>query len=152
MSWRRCSRLGTPIVLSPSIDFKTQPTAVSTRWTCEELFISGPPKLHCCAQAGSASSAKVWTRIAAVTFVQASRQVVHSCPVCAGHVFRPSSLAKTILPGTVKGGRRLGRQKKNGNGQAGVRQVPEGSGGQRKMEETGCEVIGGAPTTPAVKG
>ena len=29
----------------------------------------------------------------------------------------------------------------------GVRQVPEGSRGQGKMEETGCEVIFGAPTT-----
>ena len=30
----------------------------------------------------------------------------------------------------------------------GVRQVPENSREQRKMEETGCEVIYGAPTTP----
>ena len=29
-----------------------------------------------------------------------------------GHVFRPSGLAKTILQGTVKGGRRQGRQRK----------------------------------------
>ena len=34
----------------------------------------------------------------------------------------------------------------------GGRQVPEGSGEQRKMEETGCEIICGAPTTLAVKG
>ena len=34
----------------------------------------------------------------------------------------------------------------------GVRQVPEDSGEQRKMEETGCEVIGGASTNFAVKG
>ena len=34
----------------------------------------------------------------------------------------------------------------------GVRQPPEGSGEQRKMEEIGDEVIGGAPTTLAVKG
>ena len=34
----------------------------------------------------------------------------------------------------------------------GVRQVPEGSGEQRKMEEIGCGVISGAQTTPAVKG
>ena len=34
----------------------------------------------------------------------------------------------------------------------GVRQVPEGSGGQGKMEKTGCEIICGAPTTLAVKG
>ena len=32
----------------------------------------------------------------------------------------------------------------------GVRQVPEGSKEQRKMEETGCKIIGGAPTTIAV--
>ena len=34
----------------------------------------------------------------------------------------------------------------------GVSQVPEGSGEKRKVEESGCEVICGAPTTPAVKG
>ena len=34
----------------------------------------------------------------------------------------------------------------------GVRQVPEGSGEQGKMEETGCEIICGARTTFAVKG
>ena len=34
----------------------------------------------------------------------------------------------------------------------GVRQVQEGSGEQRKTEETGCEIICGAPTTLAVKG
>ena len=33
----------------------------------------------------------------------------------------------------------------------GVCHVPEGSGEERKMEETGCEVICGAPTTPLVK-
>ena len=33
-----------------------------------------------------------------------------------------------------------------------VHQVPEGSGEQRKMEETGCEIICGAPTTVSVKG
>ena len=34
----------------------------------------------------------------------------------------------------------------------GVRQIPEGSGEQRKMEETGCEIICGAPTALMVKG
>ena len=34
----------------------------------------------------------------------------------------------------------------------GVHQVSYGNGEQRKMEETGCEVICGAPTTLAVKG
>ena len=32
-----------------------------------------------------------------------------------------------------------------------VRQVPGGSGEQGKMEETGCEIICGAPTILAVK-
>ena len=31
-------------------------------------------------------------------------------------------------------------------------QVPEGSGGQGKMEKTGCKIICGAPTTLAVEG
>ena len=34
----------------------------------------------------------------------------------------------------------------------GVRQVPEGSGEQRKPEETGCEIVCGAPTTLTAKG
>ena len=34
----------------------------------------------------------------------------------------------------------------------GIHKVPESSGEQRKMVETACEIIGGAPTTPAVKG
>ena len=58
----------------------------------------------------------------------------------------------------VKGGRRQGRQRKEvgrqhqGMDRLGVRQVSEGSGEQREMEETGCEIICGAPTTLAVKG
>ena len=35
---------------------------------------------------------------------------------------------------------------------SGVRKVPEGSGEEGKMEEAGCEIICGAPTTLAVKG
>ena len=34
----------------------------------------------------------------------------------------------------------------------GLRQVPEGSGEEGKMEKTGCKIICGAPTTLAVKG
>ena len=45
----------------------------------------------------------------------------------------------------------VGRQHQ-GMDRPGVRQVPEGSGEQRKMEETGCEVICGVPTTLAAKG
>ena len=33
----------------------------------------------------------------------------------------------------------------------GVRQVPEGSGGQGKLEKTGCKIFCGAPTTLTVK-
>ena len=72
-----------------------------------------------------------------------------------GHVFRSSGLAKRILQST---GRRQGRQKKRvgkqhqGTDRPGVRQVSEGSGKQRKMEETSCKVICGAQTTLVVKG
>ena len=87
-----------------------------------------------------------------------------------GHVSHSLGLAKTILQGTVKGGRRQGRQRKRweddirewtglefarrhqGMDRPGVRQVPEGSGEQRKTEETGCEITCGNPTTLAVKG
>ena len=43
------------------------------------------------------------------------------------------------------------RRQHRGMDRPGVRQVPEDGGEQRKMEETGCEVVCGAPTTPAVK-
>ena len=45
----------------------------------------------------------------------------------------------------------VGRQHQ-GTDRPGVRQVPEGSGEQGKMEKTGCKIICGAPTTLAVKG
>ena len=71
-----------------------------------------------------------------------------------GHVSRSSGLAKTILQGTVKGRKKrrqteeeVGRQHQ-GMDRLGVRQVPEGSGQQGKMEKTGCEIIFGAPNDP----
>ena len=45
----------------------------------------------------------------------------------------------------------MGRQHQ-GIGRPGVREVPEGSGEQGKMEETGCKIICDAPTTLTVKG
>ena len=45
----------------------------------------------------------------------------------------------------------VGRQHQ-GMTKPGLRQVPEGSGEQEKLEGTGCEIICGAPTTLAVKG
>ena len=68
-----------------------------------------------------------------------------------------SGLAKTILQGTVKGGRRQGGQGRggkttSGNGQAWSSPGPRGhSGEQGKMKETGCKIICGAPTTLALK-
>ena len=44
----------------------------------------------------------------------------------------------------------VGRQHQ-GMDRPGVRQVPEDSGEQGKIEMTGCEIICGAPTTFAVK-
>ena len=74
-----------------------------------------------------------------------------------GHASCLSGLAKTILQGTVKGGRKQGREEEVGKQHHGmdrprVCQVPEGSGEQGKVEETGCEFICGAPTTLVVKG
>ena len=46
---------------------------------------------------------------------------------------------------------KVGRQHQ-GMDRPGVRQVPESSGEWGKVEETGCEIICGAPTTLAVKG
>ena len=62
-----------------------------------------------------------------------------------GHVSRSSGLAKTILQGRVKGGRRQGRQMKRWEDNI-------SGNGQGKMEETKCEIICGAPTTLVVKG
>ena len=45
----------------------------------------------------------------------------------------------------------MGRQHQ-GIDRPGVRQIPEGSGKQGKIEKTGCKIICGAPTTLAVKG
>ena len=45
----------------------------------------------------------------------------------------------------------VGRQHQ-GMDRPGVGQVPEDSGEQGKMEETGCEIIFGAPATLAVRG
>ena len=63
-------------------------------------------------------------------------------------------ISKAILQGTVVGWQaeeEVGRQH-DGMNRPGVRQVPEGSGEQGKMEKTGCKIVCGAPTTLAVKG
>ena len=69
-----------------------------------------------------------------------------------GHVFHSSGLAKTILQGTVKGGRRQGRQKKRWEGNfrewTGLEftNSPEKNGGNWLWNWLWC------PTTLAVKG
>ena len=62
---------------------------------------------------------------------------------------KPSCRAKGNK--TRKTEEEMGRQHQ-GMDRPGVRQVPEGSGEQGKMEDTGCEVICGAPTTLAAEG
>ena len=65
----------------------------------------------------------------------------------------PKPSCKAQLEGEEdKADRGRGGKTTSRNGQAGVRRVPEGSGEQRKMEETGCEIICGAPTNAAGKG
>ena len=65
-----------------------------------------------------------------------------------GHVCRSSGLAKTILQGTVNEGRRQGRQRKRWEDNIRERAAAN----REKMEETGCKILCGAPTTLAVKG
>ena len=75
-----------------------------------------------------------------------------------GHVFHSAGLARSILLGTGKGGRIQGRQRKRwednirkwtGLGFTKSQRAVENR--RKKMKETGCEVICGAPTIPAVK-
>ena len=63
------------------------------------------------------------------------------------HLARHSERGKKACQTEVE----VGRQHQ-GMDRPGVNQVPKGIGEQGKMEETGCEIICGAPTTIAVKG
>ena len=75
-----------------------------------------------------------------------------------GHVCRSSGLAKNHLARRSERGRKTGQTEEEvgrqhqGMDRPGVRQVPEGSGEQRKMEEAGCEIICDAPTTLRTEG
>ena len=75
-----------------------------------------------------------------------------------GHVSRSSGLAKTLLQGTVKGGRKQGRQGKRWEDNIWEWTGLEFGKSQRavvnreKMEKTDCKVICDAPTTLAGKG
>ena len=75
-----------------------------------------------------------------------------------GHITCSSGLVKTIFARHDEKGKKTRQTEEEmvrqhqGMDRPGVRQVPEGSGEQGKMEDTGCEIICGAPTTLAVKG
>ena len=73
-----------------------------------------------------------------------------------GHVSCSSGLAKTILQGTVKGGKDKADKRRGGkttsrNGQAWSSPSARGQWRTGNMEETGCKIICGAPTTLTVK-
>ena len=69
------------------------------------------------------------------------------------HQVWPNHLARHSERGkkTKQTEEEVGRQHQ-GMDRPGVRQVPEGSGEQGKVEETDCKIICGAPTTLPVKG
>ena len=69
-----------------------------------------------------------------------------------GHVSRLSGLAKTILQGTVKGGRRQGRQRKSLEDTTREWTGLEFGKFQRAVENRGKWRICGAPTTLVLKG
>ena len=60
------------------------------------------------------------------------------------------SFSLPILPSLLLSEEEVGKRQQ-GIDRPGVRLVQEGGGEQGKMEETGCEVICGAPTSLAVK-
>ena len=63
------------------------------------------------------------------------------CIYTQNHLARHSERGKR----TRRTKEEVGRQRQ-GMDRPGVRQVPEGSGEQGKMEKTGCKIICGAPT------
>ena len=63
------------------------------------------------------------------------------------HLARHSERGKKTKQTEEKAGRQ-----NQGMDRPGVRQVPEGGGEWGKMEENGCEIICGAPTTLKVNG
>ena len=86
-----------------------------------------------------------------MTIIETQTAVVWSCfPFIRpgqNHLARHSESGKK----TRQAEEEIGRQHQ-GMDTPGVRQIPEGSGEEGKMEETVYEIICGAPTTLAVKG
>ena len=83
---------------------------------------------------GETQTEVVWTRLPCITSGQ-------------NHLARHSERGKK----TKQTEKKVGRQHQ-GMDRPRVCQVPEGSGEQGKIEESGCEVICGTPITPMVKG
>ena len=82
------------------------------------------------------------------------RKETHTAVVLSGLLFnRSNHLTRHSERGkkTKQTEEEAGRQHR-GIDRPGVRQASKSSEEQRKMEETGCEIICGAPTTLAVKG
>ena len=106
-----------------------------------------------CCQRGSPClyPAGNWTHKDILTIAEAQTAVVWTCLLFIrsgqNHLARHSERGKK----TRQTKEEVGRQHQ-GIDRPGVRQVPEGSGEQGKMEKTGCKIICGAPTTLAVKG
>ena len=86
-----------------------------------------------------------------LTIVETQTAVVWSCLPFIGsgqnHLARYSERGKK----TRQTEEEVGRQHQ-GMDRPGLRQVPEDSGKQGKMEETGCEITCGAPVTLTIRG
>ena len=74
-------------------------------------------------------------------------EMSHTMEALQNHLARHSERGKK----TRQSEEEVGRQHQ-GMDRPGVRQTPEGSGEQGRLEETGCEIICDAPTTLAIKG
>ena len=111
-------------------------------------LIQGP-----CYQRGSPCQDPVgsWTTRRSDDRKETQTAVVWSCfPFIKSgqnHLARHSERGKKTRRTKEELGRRHQRMDRSG-----LRQVPEGSGEQGKLEKTGCKIICGAPTTLAVKG
>ena len=81
---------------------------------------------------------KMWT-ILISSFIAAEQRFMGSGQ---NHLARHSEGGKKT--------RQTEKRQHQGMDRPGVRQLPEGSGEQGKMEETGCEIVCGVPTTLGV--
>ena len=135
--------------LTLTAELQRRVRAIEMRCYCKILHISYKDHVT-----NEKVCAKIWQAIGP----HENLTIVKGCKLqCYEHVSQSSGLAKTILQVTVKGGRRQGGQRKRW-----VDNIREWTGLEftksqmavenRKMEETGCEVICGAPMILTVKG